>query len=45
MKILRFGAKSSGTTVAMFTVFIVTALKRADKIIIHHGESDGDTNQ
>ena len=29
----------------MFTAFIVTALKRADKIIIHHGESDGDESQ
>jgi hypothetical protein len=45
MKIWQFGANYSGTTVAMFTIFIVTALKRDDKIITHHGESDGDKSQ
>jgi len=44
MKIWRFGAKASGTTFATFTAFIVTALKRVNKIIIHYGISDGDNS-
>jgi len=37
--------KATGTPVAMFRSFIVTALKLANKIIIYHGESDGDISQ
>lgn len=35
----------SKLTVAMFRALIVTALKRADKILILHGETDGDKSK